>query len=87
MTQAQKKILAIPKESKQVAIKDLFLETKSYGGNSLAVNIDNAETAIAAIVKARPASTKGNYILSCTLSATMSPGVKIELKDILKAEA
>ena len=49
MTQAQKKILAIPKESKQVAIKDLFLETKSYGGNSLAVNIDNAETAIAKV--------------------------------------
>ena len=49
--------------------------------------VENAETAIAAIVKARPASTKGNYVLSCTLSATMSPGVKIELKDILKVEA
>ena len=49
MTQSEKKILAIPKESKQVAIKDLFLETKSYGGNSLAVNIDNAETAIAKV--------------------------------------
>ena len=49
MTQSEKKILAIPEESKQVAIKDLFLETKSYGGNSLAVNIDNAETAIAKV--------------------------------------
>ena len=46
-TNTQKKILSIPEESKQVAIKDLFPETKSYGGNSLAVNIDNAETAIA----------------------------------------
>ncbi|MCM8538517.1 MAG: 50S ribosomal protein L1 [Lentisphaeraceae bacterium] len=46
--------------------------------------LENAETAIGAILKARPASTKGNYVISCTLSATMSPGVKIDLKDILK---
>ena len=43
----QKKIITLKEESKQVAIKDLFPETKSYGGNSLAVNIDKAETAIA----------------------------------------
>ena len=48
-TNTQKKILSIPEESKQVAIKDLFPETKSYGGNSLAVNIDKAETAIAKV--------------------------------------
>ena len=46
--------------------------------------VENAEVAINAIMKARPASTKGNYLLSCTLSATMSPGVKIDLKDIVK---
>ena len=46
--------------------------------------VENAETAINAILKARPASTKGNYLLSCTISATMSPGVKVDLKDILK---
>ena len=48
-TNTQKKILSIPEESKQVAIKDLFPETKSYGGNSLSVNIENAETAIAKV--------------------------------------
>jgi large subunit ribosomal protein L1 len=53
----------------------------SFEVNSL---VENAEAAIAAILKARPASTKGNYMLSCTLSATMSPGVKVDLKDILK---
>ena len=46
--------------------------------------VENAEAAIGAILKARPASTKGNYLVSCTLSATMSPGIKIDLKDILK---
>ena len=48
-TNTQKKILSIPEESKQVAIKDLFPEAKSYGGNSLSVNIENAETAIAKV--------------------------------------
>lgn len=47
--------------------------------------VENAETVIGAILKARPASTKGHYVLSCTISATMSPGVKIDLKDIVKA--
>jgi large subunit ribosomal protein L1 len=46
--------------------------------------VENAETAINAILKARPASTKGNYLLSCTVSATMSPGIKVDLKDMLK---
>ena len=43
----KKKIIALKKESIQIAIKDLFPETASYGGKSLAVNIENAELAIA----------------------------------------
>lgn len=46
--------------------------------------VENAEAALNAILKARPAASKGIYLLSCTLSATMSPGVKVDLKDILK---
>jgi len=49
MTQAENKVLQLKEENKQVAIKDLFPNTKSYGGNSLAVNIDKAETAIAKV--------------------------------------
>jgi len=43
----QKKVIQLKEESKQVAIKDLFPDSKSYGGNSLATNIENAELAIA----------------------------------------
>jgi len=43
----QKKVIQLKEEHKQVAIKDLFPESKSYGGNSLATNIENAELAIA----------------------------------------
>jgi len=44
----QNKVIQLQEATtKQVAIKDLFPDIKSYGGNSLAVNIEKAETAIA----------------------------------------
>ena len=44
----KKKVIQLQEATtKQVAIKDLFPDSKSYGGNSLAVNIEKAETAIA----------------------------------------
>jgi regulator of replication initiation timing len=44
----QKKVIQLQEATtKQVAIKDLFPDSKSYGGNSLATNIENAELAIA----------------------------------------
>jgi large subunit ribosomal protein L1 len=42
---------------------------------------DNARAVIEAIGKARPHSVKGTYILSCTISATMSPPVRVDLKE------
>ena len=37
---------------------------------------DNFRTLIEAIVKARPAAAKGQYLRSVTLASTMGPGVK-----------
>ena len=42
---------------------------------------DNARSVIDAVVRARPQSVKGRYVNSCTLSATMSPPVRIDLKE------
>jgi len=42
---------------------------------------ENARAVIEAILKSRPASVKGTYVHSCTLSATMSPPVRIDLKE------
>jgi len=42
---------------------------------------ENARSVIDAVVKARPHSVKGAYINSCTLSATMSPPVRVDLKE------
>jgi large subunit ribosomal protein L1 len=42
---------------------------------------ENARAVIEAVAKARPSTTKGEYIQSCTLSATMSPPVRIDIKE------
>jgi large subunit ribosomal protein L1 len=46
---------------------------------------ENARAVIDAVSKARPSSVKGVFIQSCTLSATMSPPVRIDLKEFQAA--
>ena len=46
----------------------------SFGTEKLAENMD---TLVRAVVKAKPASAKGQYIRSCTVASTMGPGVKV----------
>ena len=42
---------------------------------------DNARAVIDAVVKARPTSVRGTYVQSCTLSLTMSPAVRVDMKE------
>ena len=42
----------------------------------------NLRVIIDALVKARPSSTKGAYMLGCTISATMTPGVTLVTKEL-----
>jgi len=46
----------------------------SFGAEKLA---ENFETLMAAIIKAKPAAAKGQYIKSCVIASTMGPGIKI----------
>ena len=48
----------------------------SFGAEKLQENFD---ALMGAIVKAKPAATKGQYIRSCTLATTMGPGVKLNV--------
>ena len=48
----------------------------SFGAEKLKENLD---ALMAAIVKAKPASTKGQYIKSCVIATTMGPGVKLNV--------
>ena len=42
---------------------------------------ENARAVIEAVMKARPNALKGHYVQSCTLSATLSPPVRVDLKE------
>jgi len=42
---------------------------------------ENARSVIEAVVKARPHSMKGAYIHTCTISSTMSPPVRVDVKE------
>ncbi len=43
---------------------------------------ENFDALLNALAKARPATAKGAYFISCTISSTMSPGIKISSKEI-----
>ncbi len=47
---------------------------KSFGAQKLQENFD---VLLDAIVKAKPAAAKGQYVRSCAVSTTMGPGIKI----------
>jgi large subunit ribosomal protein L1 len=44
--------------------------------------IDNARAVLSSIVRAKPASAKGNYVRGVTFSTTMGPGIKIDLSQV-----
>jgi large subunit ribosomal protein L1 len=46
----------------------------SFGHDKL---LANASAALTSILKAKPASAKGNYILTVSVSSTMGPGIKV----------
>ena len=48
---------------------------------------DNIKSLIQAVIKSKPSSSKGAFILSCTLTATMSPGISLDLKAIQQSAA
>ena len=54
---------------------NLLIGKKSFDDEKLVENFNAIKDVI---VRARPAAVKGTYILSCTLSTTMGPGIKVE---------
>ena len=46
----------------------------SFGAEKL---IENFNTLVGAVIKAKPAAAKGQYIRSCVVATTMGPGIKV----------
>ena len=55
---------------------------KSMGAAKLK---DNFDSLMAAVLKAKPAASKGVYLKSITVSATMGPGIKVDVNPIMNA--
>ena len=51
----------------------------SFGAEKLQ---ENFATLLGAVIKAKPASAKGQYIKSCVVASTMGPGVKVNANKI-----
>lgn len=51
----------------------------SFGADKL---VENANSLIGAVLKAKPSAAKGKYVRSCTICATMTPGVPIDTADM-----
>ena len=43
---------------------------------------ENFETLLGAVIKAKPAAAKGQYIKSCVVASTMGPGIKVNASKI-----
>jgi large subunit ribosomal protein L1 len=52
----------------------------SFGGDKLK---ENAQVMVETLLRAKPASAKGTYMKSVTLSTTMGPGIKIDTLPLL----
>ena len=58
----------------KTAIIHVPIGKKSFGPEKI---VENFNALMDAIVKAKPAAAKGQYIKSVTLTATMGPGVRV----------
>jgi len=52
----------------------------SFGAEKLN---DNFNTLMGAIIKAKPAAAKGQYVKSCVTASTMGPGVKVSTSRLI----
>lgn len=47
--------------------------------------VDNARTVIEAVLRARPQSVRGTYVRNCTITCTMGPPIRLDLRDLQQA--
>ena len=62
----------------KTAVIHCSIGKKSFGKEQL---IENYNALLDAIVKAKPAAAKGQYIKGISLASTMGPGVKVQVKN------
>lgn len=54
----------------------------SFEANAL---LDNLRAVIEAVIKSRPSTAKGTYVVNAALSGTMTPGIRLDASAIIKS--
>ncbi len=72
---AEQKAGKVEYRTDKTGIVHIPIGKKSFDDSKL---LENFKAINSAIIKAKPASSKGTYLKSLTISATMSPGVKVD---------
>jgi large subunit ribosomal protein L1 len=67
----------------KAGIVHVSIGRKSMGAAKLK---DNFDAFIAAIVKAKPATSKGNYLRTLSVASTMGPGIKLDVNQAMGAK-
>src|SRR3712207_2282437 len=65
----------------KTAIIHVAIGKKSFGAEKLA---ENFRSIMDAIIKAKPAAAKGQYLKSVVVSSTMGPGIKVNQTKVLE---
>ena len=68
-------------KSEKAGILHFSVGRASFDANML---LENVMTAMGAILKAKPQTSKGKYVKSISISTTMGPGVKLDVNQLLK---
>lgn len=68
----------------KAGIVHLGIGKVSFGPGRIA---ENARAVLDSLLKAKPASAKGNYLLGVTLCSTMGPGVQVNPQDLKRLAA
>lgn len=64
----------------KAAIVHAVIGRKSMGADKLR---DNFQIFMGALIKAKPSTSKGNYLRAVTVSSTMGPGVRMDLGELM----
>lgn len=64
----------------KTAIIHVPLGKTSFGNDKL---MDNLAAVVEAVVKAKPSGAKGQYVKTASLTTTIGPGIKLDLKPTL----
>lgn len=78
----EQKLGKVEYRTEKTGIIHVVVGKKSFGPEKL---VENFVAVANAIIRAKPPTSKGTYLKNVTVSATMSPGIKLDASDVMAA--